>query len=815
MTISFGRNICCDLNKTISREWLVTNGLGGYAAGTVAGVLTRMQHGLLVAMPPGAHTPQLLLAKIDEEVTFDQRTYYLGTNEYRDGTFNPSGFVHLESFRLENGFPIFTYRLGGIDGMILEKRIWMVQGLNSTYIQYRVSHPSAIETPCYKRGGATGTQITNTGILGQISEQSERKSLALTLLPLSAYRPYNVPRRGNTQAPFEVQVLATADANSEAVATSTSCLPSGVTGCNIHPLEAATPYHLLAIGHTKNQATFIPTGVWYWNFLRRRDAAAGREAIDDLYLPGVIRATLWPDEHTTLTIVISADPLQVHHYQQESIEILYRESQERQRDRLERVLRRGHISAKEKEAEPSSQTSHAIQKNTATDAPREEDDLLQNLLYASAHFMIRLVQYVPQRKEPGKPGSETTQIRLFPSVIQEKILLLADYYSHENKTRDALIALPGLLLVPEHYDEAYQFLHELASYFIGGLLPDRLPTTQQALTDHDYSNVDISLWYFYALDYYLQATRHYTFLEEIYPRLSDCVQRYLQGTHNGIHVDPNDGLLVAEGEGKALTWMDSYLNGQPVTPRAGKPVEVNALWYHALKLMQGWSERLGYGEQNGYSSDFYQQQAHFCKQNFQKRFWNRERNALYDVVDGPDGDDPSLRVNQLFALSLPHSLLTQNHQQAVFEIVTRQLLMRYGLRTLAPGEMDYHGHIGPDNYNPETYQHMLHQGSCWTWLIGPYIDALLAVKRWEEPERRHGSFIPQDHLWQKGMQLLEPFQERFTVDLLGICEGLFDGDTPQHPGPQSAALISTAELLRSYDQLIKIHTQQPESILLH
>src|SRR5260370_22270629 len=142
MPITFARNICCNFDETISREWFITNGLGGYAAGTLAGTLTRMQHGLLVAALPEDAVPQLLLAKIDEEVLFDQRTYYLGTNEYRDGTLNPSGFVHLESFRLEEGFPVFTYRLGGIDGVTLEKRIWMLQGQNTTCIQYRVLRTS-------------------------------------------------------------------------------------------------------------------------------------------------------------------------------------------------------------------------------------------------------------------------------------------------------------------------------------------------------------------------------------------------------------------------------------------------------------------------------------------------------------------------------------------------------------------------------------------------------------------------------------------------------------------------------------------------
>src|SRR5258708_9159142 len=143
MPITFDRTICCNLDETISREWLLTNGLGGYAAGTVAGTLTRMQQGLLVAALDEESVPQVLLAKLDEEVHFDQRTYYLGTNEYQDGTLNPAGFVHLEAFRMEEGFPIFTYRLGGANGIMLEKRIWMPQEQNTTCIQYRVLRTSA------------------------------------------------------------------------------------------------------------------------------------------------------------------------------------------------------------------------------------------------------------------------------------------------------------------------------------------------------------------------------------------------------------------------------------------------------------------------------------------------------------------------------------------------------------------------------------------------------------------------------------------------------------------------------------------------
>src|ERR1700680_1458575 len=197
MPILFDRSICCDLNETVSREWLVTNGKGGYASGTVAGTLTRLQQGLLVASPQEGASPQLLVAKMDEEIVFDQRTYYLGTNEDKDGTLNPAGFVHLETFRLEECFPVFTYHLGGIDGIVLEKRIWMPQGLNTTYIQYRVLRTNTPQqiTPWNNRALRPAyTRIHDT-----------QRVLSLTLLPFAAYRPIKEAQYGEHDRQFQVE----------------------------------------------------------------------------------------------------------------------------------------------------------------------------------------------------------------------------------------------------------------------------------------------------------------------------------------------------------------------------------------------------------------------------------------------------------------------------------------------------------------------------------------------------------------------------------------------------------------------------------
>jgi len=340
MPITFDRTICRDLDETIRREWLVSNGLGGYAAGTVAGVLTRMQHGLLVASPRSTASPQLLLAKIDEEVVFDQRTYYLGTNEYRDGVFNPGGFVHLESFHLEEGFPVFTYRFGGADGIMLEKRIWMPSGQDTTYIQYRVLRTAQTEQGYLYKEHASGSGVR---VLQQSAPDlnDTTRTLSLTLLPLVASRPYDQPQYGNNDQHFQVQIHPVSGNGRDRLRVLREneprellTLPEGVTGCTLRARQDSAPFALFAAGQPGNRAAFIPTGVWYWHFLRRQDQAAGRPAIDDLYLPGVIRATLWPDEEAALTVIVTAEDVHSQSFTPGQINLSYQRSVEQQHNQL-------------------------------------------------------------------------------------------------------------------------------------------------------------------------------------------------------------------------------------------------------------------------------------------------------------------------------------------------------------------------------------------------------------------------------------------------------------------------------------------------
>ena len=310
MTITLDRSICCDFNETISREWHITNGMGAYASGTVAGVLTRMEHGLLVACPAESNISHLLLAKIDEEVVFDQRTYYLGTNEYRDGTLNPSGFVHLETFRLEENSLTFTYRLGGIDGIMLEKRIWMQQGHNTTFIQYRIIRTTTADETGYRRSGFTGALSNSANHITEASETAQQP-ITLTLLPFTAYRPNTQTQHGNNDWHFQVQPYQHNPEESLDGEGSdhTTVQLEGIAGCTVRAWDTASPFHLLAVGQQESEVTFIPTSVWYWNFLHRQDASEGKPALDDLYLPGVIRATLSPSEDSTLTIIVSTEDI--------------------------------------------------------------------------------------------------------------------------------------------------------------------------------------------------------------------------------------------------------------------------------------------------------------------------------------------------------------------------------------------------------------------------------------------------------------------------------------------------------------------------
>jgi glycogen debranching enzyme len=767
-----------------------------------------MEHGLLVARIPESPVPHLLVAKIDEEVVFDTRTYYLGTNEYRDGTLNPSGFVHLETFRLDEGFPVFTYRLGGIDGVMLEKRIWMQQGRDTTYISYRLVRTTTEEASGYRRSGITGA-LSNT----TTRTHDEPQSLTLTLLPFTAYRPYNRPQRGSNEWHFYVtqyhqegQVRLSKDEDEWESEGYTPPLPPGVAGCTIRAWDGASPYSLLAVGHPKSNITFLQTNLWYWNFQHRRDTERGPLALDDLYLPCVIRATLWSDEDMSLTVVASTEQPTSDIVEMEQLARSYKRSVEEQRQVFVSASPAQRYFGDGGEAAHTYSSSHR-------DYSSQDEHYQRYLSQGIERFLVR--RQLPH-EYPHMSGDHHT---LFEPP-DHTFTVLSGYYSLQRRTRDTLIALPALLLARRHTHEVARLLREIAHHFKQGLLPDTLPLPGQVADENEYRSIDLLMWYCYALDAYLHTSKDETLLDEVYHTLADAFTCYVRGTLHGIRVDAADGLLTSTD---ALTWMNAMHNGIPVTPRYGKAVEVNALWYHALSLMSEWSQRLYHAGRLNYHNTpvvSYRELLTRCHESFNRRFWHEVANNdsrdgeiygyLYDVVDGPQGNDDALRPNQLFAFSLRHPILQEERRTAVLDMVTRFLLTRHGLRTLTPQHEQYRGHL---DARDENQAQAMHQGSIWTWLLGPYVDAVLHTNYVNSaPALQHKQTVSfeqntgrtstneryHEYLVRRCVQLLNMQQETLDKGMLGMCESLFDGDAPHTPGHVDVMLSSVSELLRAY-----------------
>jgi glycogen debranching enzyme len=782
MPIAFDRTICCDLHETISREWLITNGRGGYAAGTIAGTLTRLQHGVLVAAPDEGqrqYAPQVLLAKIDEEVAFDQRTYYLGTNEYKDGTLNPAGFVHLERFRLEEGFPVFTYRLGGIDGILLEKRIWMPQDLNTTYLHYRVVRTTLPEQGDWPHSSQGQGPARRTSRLLEDAHASQR-IISLALLPFASYRKTNEPLRGDFDWQFHVQPqhITLYDDMQES--------RQSIAGCTIRAYDDARAYHIFVIGHADSQTTFLPTGVWYWNILHRED-----QVTDDLYLPGVFRTKLWPGDDVDLTIIVTAEDLSGQSFNARQLKRAYAQAVEDLRDytHAQRYFGEGGVSTHMYPVLPP-----ASNERLADELSPEE--FLRTLLQAGSRFLAQRPYSLDEAGSRLSPIFSGTQT--IPTIF-------SGFYDMSELTRDTLIALPGLTLTPGRYSEARRILLTLGHSFRKGLLPDRLPAPGRPLDDEDYSSSDTMLWYFYALDAYLRATHDENMLEELYPRLGACISSLLNGERSDVRIDPHDGLLLANRPCKATTWMKACCEeagNVPLTPRSGKAVEVNALWYHALSLMQEWSERLHKSGRIAHISSAYDELRRKCQHSFNERFWYEEGGWLYDVIDGPDGDDASLRPNQLFAFSLRYPVLDPSRWRAALDVITRRLLTPYGLRSLAPQCSGYTGQIAGDDQAPGERARGAFNGGAWPWLVGAYIDALCQVEgvdeRLNEGLRTTGR---SNAVRNTGIRLLDHYRRHMSKDLLGMPGEVYDGDEPQRAHGQLASARSTGELLRAYKRL--------------
>ena len=632
------------------REWLVSNGLGGFAMGSVSGACTRRYHGLLVAalQPPVGRV--LMLAKLEESVQADGRSFALSCNEYAGGFVHPRGGELLAEFHLDGRLPVWRWRLGAAQ---LEKRVWMEHGRNTTYVRYTLA------------GGAT--------------------PLRLRLVPLCAWRDFHWHQRGPDE---ELWSAAEED------------------GAGVRVGRGARGYRVLA-----SAGRFVPERHWYWRFWHRAEAARGLDAEEDLLAPGAFEVELAPGAALTLTASAEDGPLERDGAAAQA------RAQARQQAVLERSPLRG------------------------------ADEFVRRLVLAADQFWVR------------RGGGHS---------------VLAGYPWFGDWGRDTMIALPGLALATGRQDLAAEVLETFAAQLRDGLLPNLFREDGSAA---EYNTVDAALWFVEAVRAHVTAAPNSGLLPRLYPALGEIVAAHLRGTRYGIRV-AQDGLLAAGEPGVQLTWMDAKVGDFVVTPRHGKPVEVNALWHHALRCLEAFARQLG----DGREARRYAALAERAAEAFAARFWHADGGYLYDVIDGPQGDDATLRPNQIFAVSLPHSPLPAERQRAVVEAVGRHLLTPLGLRSLAPGHPDYRGRYGG---GPAERDRAYHQGPVWTWLLGPY--ALAAAR------------VTGDRAGARA--LLAGVAPHLLDHGLGSVSEIADGDPPHAPNGCSAQAWSVAEILRAWAAL--------------
>jgi predicted glycogen debranching enzyme len=654
--IEFGREICGRLDVAAGREWLVTNGIGGYASGTVAGLLTRRYHGLLIAAlkPPLGRT--LLLARLDETATYDGRSYPLHTNRWASGAVDPAGFRHLERFHLEGTTPVWTFACADT---LIEKRVWMQADVNTTYIRYDL-----------RRGTAP---------------------LTLEIKALVNYRDHH----GSTHAgDWQMRI---------------DSVPHGL---RVAAFDGATPFYLLS-----DQAEATPHHDWYRDFFLSAEDYRGLDAREDHLHAGTFRTTLKPGESLTLVASTETSPN------------LDGTSAYAGRQAYEQAL---------------------IQQSGHQEAPA----WLQHLVLAADQFIVR-------RPLPDEPHP-STGLRTGGRTV------IAGYPWFGDWGRDTMISLPGLTLTTGRPDVTRRILRTFARFVDQGMLPNRFP---EVGTTPEYNTADATLWYFKAIRACHEATQDDPLLRELFPVLQEIIDWHQRGTRYNIHVAPEDGLIYAGEAGVQLTWMDAKVGDWVVTPRIGKPVEINALWYNSLRIMADFARRLGK------PAGAYDAAADRAKAGF-ARFWNEAAGYCYDVLDGPAGHDASLRPNQLLAVSLPHSPLDERQQRAVVDVCARRLLTSHGLRSLAQEEPAYVGDYGGDQYQRDG---AYHQGTVWGWLIGPFVSAHLRVYR--DPELARS--------------FLMPLIRHLAAHGVGSISEIFDGDPPFTPRGCIAQAWSVAEVLRA------------------
>ena len=660
-----------NLENGLNKEWVITNGIGGYASSTIIGANTRRYHGLLMApiIPPAKR--MLILSKIDESIEIDGKKYDLFTNIGK--CFIKHGYEYQVSF-VKEFMPVYTYQVEDVE---IKKVICMQYQKNTVAIYYKI------------KNGNHNTKIILTPIMNYRDSHGMNKDHIYDLK-----EKYN---RGKLEVSID-------------------------NGKPIYMQVSESEY----IEHHNDT---------FFNMFYIEEEKRGFEAEENHVIPGRFEVNVEKNEEKIISVICSLE---------ENIEELdaraiitnevVRQNQE--------IIRAQLIDKKENK----------------TEQEEKKDQIIKQLLIAVDNFIIK------------RPLFNTYSI-------------IAGYPWFLDWMRDTLISFEGLLLVTKKYDIAKEVLRTCVRDIKYGLVPN-------AYSEEDdrplYNSVDASLLLFEQVKKYLNYTSDYDFImEEIYPKLESIIQNYSIGIdidNNNIYLD-TDGLIVSGTESTQNTWMDVKFNGIPATPRNGKPVEINAMWYNALKIMNELSKRKP--KENKKMN--YDKMALKCKKSFIEKFYNKKRKCLYDVLG-----DKKIRPNQLFALSLSYPVLDVNSEEAktMFDTVTKKLLNPYGLKTLAKGEENYIEVYEGDNFKRDF---SYHQGITWTWLLGLYYDCL---KRFAT-ESKKDKTIYKKQLNEFIKQVTETFSKELNErGCIGSIAEIFDSKKPYEPKGAVAQAWSVAEVFR-------------------
>ena len=656
---------------SLDREWIVTNGLGGYASGTIAGVITRRFHGLLIAALPSPYGRRMMLNDVAEQLRLlDGRVIQLGGEHTAHTDVRVHGAEYLAEFRLEYGLPIWTYE---VEGITVEKRLIMPHGQNTVYVTYGVACGDC--------------------------------DVRLELRPALHFRAHEGLLGTLLDEPYMLKVVG----DRYEFASSDPALP---------------PLRFSILGA---EPAFTFDRKYIQELVYHTEEIRGYESRGSMWSPGYFHVQLTPAKGATLLASTEA---------WDTMRALY----------------------------PDAALDTELQRRRALigrASGQAHEGLGAELVLAADQFIIT----------PTGRAEDVARARAGGDEVRT---VIAGYHWFTDWGRDTMISLEGLTLSTGRWPEAGWILRTFAYYVRDGLIPNMFPEGEK---DGLYHTADASLWFFHALDRYLEVTNERATLRLILPKLVEIVTRHVKGTRFGIKVDPSDALLRQGAEGYQLTWMDAKVDGWVVTPRRGKAVEINALWYNALRLLENWARDEAI---SGVTSSELAERADRSRESFNDRFWYAAGGHLYDVIDGENGDDPAFRPNQLLSISLRHPILDQERWPRILELAKEKLLTPVGLRSLSPDHPDYKPKYYGDLHSRDA---AYHQGTVWGWIIGPFIDAWLKV----HPHDKKGA-----------REFLSGFEANMETGAIGTLSEIFDAEEPYAQRGCISQAWSVAEVLRCW-----------------